>query len=410
MNPVPARPGSDEGSAVERFFRSAVRVLGSFQLATILLILLLLLTYLGTMEQRDHTIYDVQKKYFESTFLVVRVGGVLPIVLPGAYLLLGILLVNLVVGGIIRLRYGLRTIGVLIAHIGIILLLVGSFFEFQYSQKGNMQVYEGQTVDSFRNMNEWDLIIAERLPGDRVREYVVPADRFADLEDGGTRRFDLPDGTASVTLRGYRRNARPRLDRRTGTDFLLEALDPVSDEDSINVPGVFATFSAGDATDASAVSETALLWGGAEHPWVVEVGDRAFEVALDWRTWQLPFEIHLRRFEHEVYPGTRTPKRFSSYVTRLEDGVAQDAHITMNEPMRHRGYTIYQSSWGPQDARGDTRLFSGFSVVKNPSDRVPWVTVTIIFLGLLIHFILKLSRHIEVTRPRRAPAAPGGDE
>ena len=67
------------------------------------------------------------------------------------------------------------------------------------------------------------------------------------------------------------------------------------------------------------------------------------------------------------------PAEFSSYVTKLEAGTTRDVHITMNEPLRHRGYTLYQSGWGPQaDGTGQgPPWYSTFSVVHNPSDRVP---------------------------------------
>ena len=46
------------------------RFLSSYGLSIILLFLLLVLTYLGTWEQTTTGIYKVQKKYFESIFLV----------------------------------------------------------------------------------------------------------------------------------------------------------------------------------------------------------------------------------------------------------------------------------------------------------------------------------------------------
>ena len=90
----------------------------------------------------------------------------------------------------------------------------------------------------------------------------------------------------------------------------------------------------------------------------------------------------LNRFVHEMHPGTRMDSRFSSYVTKIEGGLERDVHITMNEPLRHRGYTFYQSGWGPQDAPPGTPLFSTFCVVRNPSDRVPILACVVIAVGL----------------------------
>ena len=63
--------------------RRLLAFFGSFGLAAALLILLLLLTFLGTLEQQYDTIYEVQENYFQSVFLVHYVGGKYPIPLPG---------------------------------------------------------------------------------------------------------------------------------------------------------------------------------------------------------------------------------------------------------------------------------------------------------------------------------------
>src|SRR5687768_4433625 len=94
-------------------FRFFVRLLGSFGLSITLLVLLALLTWLGTLEQVHSGLFEVQKKYFESFVLLHRVGPI-PIPLPGANLVLCVLFVNLVVGGIIRLRRNAATAGILV--------------------------------------------------------------------------------------------------------------------------------------------------------------------------------------------------------------------------------------------------------------------------------------------------------
>ena len=148
----------------------------------------------------------------------------------------------------------------------------------------------------------------------------------------------------------------------------------------------------------------AVVWGRQAFPWAATTGGRTFEVDLRHRSWPLPFRVRLNRFVHEKHPGTRMDSRFSSYVTKIEGGVERDVHITMNEPLRHRGYTFYQSGWGPPDAPPGTPRYSTFSVVRNPSDRVPilacardrgWAS--------LIHFVRKLLLHIR-SESHRAPA------
>ena len=51
----------------------------SYGTACVLLVFLFLLTLFGTLEQVEHGLYEVQKKYFESWFLMHQLG---PISLP----------------------------------------------------------------------------------------------------------------------------------------------------------------------------------------------------------------------------------------------------------------------------------------------------------------------------------------
>ena len=50
--------------------KQVLKVLGSQKLATVMMTFLLILTFLGTLEQAEHGLYQVQKMYFESWGLV----------------------------------------------------------------------------------------------------------------------------------------------------------------------------------------------------------------------------------------------------------------------------------------------------------------------------------------------------
>ena len=51
---------------MRQFLQEIFELLSSLKLTCVLLVLLGLLTFLGTLEQVDRGIYDVQKQYFES--------------------------------------------------------------------------------------------------------------------------------------------------------------------------------------------------------------------------------------------------------------------------------------------------------------------------------------------------------
>ncbi len=391
---------------MQALLKKIIHVLGSQSLAFVLLILLGVLTFVGTLEQQHMNLFDVQVKYFESAVLVYWVGGAVPVPMLGGYLLLTIFAANILVGGIIRMRKGLSTAGILVAHIGIVTLLVGSFVEAQFKTDGQMLLHEGESGASYQSLQEWEVVLRAVEADGTAKDYVIPEERFKGVEDGGSARFSHKTLPFDLVLTGYARNAEPRParphERRAGVDadgFLLQVLDDVGAESkSINVPGLTATVHPKNGGAA----QRAILHGTQALPWALSFDAQQIQIHLRRRSWDLPFTIHLKRFVHKRYPGMSMAKEYSSYVTKTQDGKARDIHITMNEPLRHDGVTLYQSGWGPEGGKPGAKLYSIFSVVANPSDRVPLIACIIIAAGLLLQFLLRLFRHLEAEGRRRA--------
>jgi cytochrome c biogenesis protein ResB len=401
---VSASPPAGRARSPKSLGSEVVRVLGSFGLAVALLVLLLVLTFLGTLEQAHKSLYDVQAEYFESIVHIYRIELTdslsIPLPLPGAYLILALLAVNLVVGGILRMRRSLSNAGVFIIHGGILLLLLGSFVEYHWSQKGHMSIREGQTAGEFESYFDWEVAITEHLANGGVREYVIPHETFAELDDGETARATSDRLPFEVVLSNFIRNARPYTvassdggEPRVG----LDRVPPDSEKAERNMAGLTVQL-----VPRSGPRHEVLLWAAQSYPARVEIEGRPWEIDLRHKRWPLPFEITLDDFQMERHPGTSMASRFSSYVTKAERGESTKIHISMNEPLRTEGYTLYQSGWGPPDAPPGTKLFSTLSVVRNPSDYVPWYSWTIILIGLVWHFGTKLSRHIRAELRRHA--------
>ena len=101
--------------------------LSGLGLATALLVVLGLLTWLATLEQIDSGLHHTLRKYFDwrAWYLIPEIGGRrVPLPLPGGYWVCALLAVNLVLGGVLRWRRDWQRVGVWISHLGIIYLLV----------------------------------------------------------------------------------------------------------------------------------------------------------------------------------------------------------------------------------------------------------------------------------------------
>ncbi len=366
--------------------------LASYGFAVVLLALLLVLTLLGTLEQAEYGLYAVQKKYFDSLFLVHDLFDVVPIPLPGVYLLLALLFVNLVCGAIVRAPKHWRYPGMLIAHGGILLLLVAGFVNYHFATYGHVQLFEGEASDRFSSYHDWVLEVREVK--DAATIHVISADQL--VRSSGVQKFISQDLPFDITLSGYSVNCRPlpagEQAHVEGVDgFFLKSL-PREKESEANFAGAYV-----ELTEKSTGEKHAFItWGLESFQHVVDIGNTRWALGLVRKSWSLPFKVVLDDFTVEHHPNTRIPKVFMSEVTKVEGKSIEQYRISMNKPLRYQGYTLFQATWGPQNARPGDRLFSGLAVVRNPADHWPLYSCIVVGIGLLIHFLQKLLVHLKM--------------
>jgi hypothetical protein len=371
-------------------------VFSSLATSCVLLSLLGLLTWLGTLEQTQSGLYEVQRKYFESFVLVHHVGSV-PIPLPGANLVMSLLLVNLVVGGLVRLRKGWSTAGILVAHLGIVMLILSAFVKHRFSEDGHVTLYEGEKRDHFESWFRWELVIAEDaadLGNGRVREHVVPDERIVEARDHSVR-VTAPDLPFAIEIERSWQNCRPEWTapphaREAAASIVQLVERPPEAQAEGNIAG--ATLSI--VEDANGTRRTALVWGAESRPFTFVAAGRRWAVTLRKENYPLPFTLGLQKFTKEDHPRSDMPRSFASDVEIREASTTRDVRISMNEPLRDSGLVVYQASWGPSNAMPGQRLFSTFAVVRNPADRGPFCACLVIAAGLLFHFSRKLLRFV----------------
>lgn len=366
--------------------RRAIDVLASMQLACVLLVLLGLLTWLGTLEQVHMGLYDVQRKYFESYVLVHDFGPV-PIPLPGANLVLSLLAVNLVVGGFVRIKKSRETVGILVTHAGIVLLLVAGIVKHRASQDGRVTLREGESASYFESDVAWELVVRERLAGGSASEHVVPFDSFAHASTGAPVSIAAENVPFTIAVKAAHSNSMPGADGR-GVELAGRPRDP---EVGRNIPGVEFALDTGHGS----VPLAGLAWGAQNAPFEATVANRTFQIDLRRERHALPFTLALADFRKEDHPRSNMPRSFESDV--VVDG-DRKVTISMNEPLREGGLVVYQASWGPQGAAPSAQLFSTFAVVRNPADQLPLVACIVIAAGLMHHFTRKLVRHVKRQR------------
>jgi len=104
---------------------------------------------------------------------------------------------------------------------------------------------------------------------------------------------------------------------------------------------------------------------------------------------KLPFQLHLRDFQMDRYPGTDNPSSYASEIT-LEDNekqVLRDQRIYMNHILDYRGYRFFQSSYDPDE--------KGTYLSVNHDFWGTWISYLgyfLLTLGLMMIFFSKKTR------------------
>jgi hypothetical protein len=117
----------------------------------------------------------------------------------------------------------------------------------------------------------------------------------------------------------------------------------------------------------------------------------------------LPMSVKLLAFTRAMHPGSGIPRSFTSRIEIRDAGTLRQAVISMNRPLRYRGYTFYQSSYGEDGQGGE---ISSFQVVRNSGRWLPYAASALIFLGLAGHFLAMLAAALRKRSPAKEPPRP----
>lgn len=125
-------------------------------------------------------------------------------------------------------------------------------------------------------------------------------------------------------------------------------------------------------------------WVGLDQPLKVFLSDRAYVFIYGHHQMQLAFPLRLKEFHMGKYQGTQ---RASSYESLVEVPGKGDVTISMNEPLKHAGFTFYQSSF-EQNERGEPTV-SVLSVNYDPGRYIKYLGCLLIVGGSIMLFYFK---------------------
>jgi len=407
--------------------------LSGFHLAVISMVVLIILTFFCTIDQTERGLYLSLQSYFDWKAVIVQPewnGKKLPLILPGGYWVCAVFTLNLICGGIVRMRKGWKNVGVLISHFSMVFLMIGGAITHHESQHTLVSVNLNSKTNAGQGQDEYVIEVMEIVDGDSLEPVVINNDLIKPLLrfKGGDKKaltwvsmdertFDIKEMGISVKLTDWCRNSQITDVRKTpNTAEDGKVVDgrylrwrraftetELGRGGNVNIAGAYITVISEEG-EQELILQDLPLHEFYTTPITMNIGGRLIGFRLTREVTVLPYYVRLDHAVSERYPGTNRPKSFSSDVTRISDDGEKKFHIAMNEPMRYKGYTLFQARMGNDDKN------SVFEVVHNPSDQWPLYSILIATFGLLVHFCVKLYGFIMLSSRKSAKRKAAAQE
>jgi hypothetical protein len=293
-----------------------------------------------------------------------------------------------------------RKAGIVLLHTGVVILMLSELMTSLMAKEAQMSVFEGQKINFVEDTRSVELAFVDTSDSATDDVYVIPESK---LRESGLIKVDGLPIAVETDDQNFMKNAslstaKPgdanKATQGAGLKWLAVNRPESSGVDTsggVDLPAVYVKLkdAASGADLGSWLAGVRLtLESGAQ---TVKAGGKEYKMSLRFARTYKPYSVYLYNFRFERYAGTDTPKDYSSFV-KLEDaerGVTRDVRIWMNNPLRYRGDTLYQSSFDAATEKGTV-----LQVVENRGWMAPYVGCMIVAIGLLGQFQLHLMQFL----------------
>ncbi len=331
----------------------------------------MLLLVLGTVAQRYIGLYASQKLFFGSFILWAG-----PFPLPGAYSVLAFIAFSISAKLLLASPFSRQQLGVILTHTSALVLLLGGLITALCREEGYVVLGEGESTHFVSDYHDRALTVSRN----GVELLALSPE---EMHVGDTVGVAPLPFTLSITRYCYPCMLVPRqftkaVFKGLAKDVDITAKTP-SSEESQNQAAVLLGIRGAGAADGIYLASEMLK----EQPDIAAGSDHyTFKIEPTRRA--LPFSVKLQHFDKSDYPGTDMAKSYTSHVTINDNSAEWNAIIEMNQPLRYRGYTLYQSSF----VENDGKLLSVLAVVNNAGAWFPYIAISMLCAGLLLHIVV----------------------
>jgi ABC-type transport system involved in cytochrome c biogenesis permease subunit len=328
---------------------------------------------------------------------------------------------GVLLGGLVMV-FGIRGGNVLI-HVAVGMLMFGQFAFGDRQIEERMSLLEGQTTNVAFRTDEIELAVIESGE-DRDDRVTAISGRLLKARAGG-EPIVVAELPFEIRVRDFFPNstvvrvgpvAPNPANAGLGTRWLAAAKPPEGGATSkSNIASAYVELldrstgrSLGTHLVTQFLNDQAQIFMGSDGDEcdTVEVAGRPWRLQLRFRREYKPYEVTLDDVRRVDYSASNTPRDYSSYVTFADPATKaeQKGRIWMNNPVRYRGETFYQSQYSQVDLGGGrTGEMTGLQVVENAGWLIPYLACVLAFWGMLVHFGITFVRFAD--RLEREPAS-----
>lgn len=383
------------------------RALSSINFGIFLLIQLMIVIFIGTLDQVELGIYNVQTYYFKSWIIVWRIpfNNIFScIFIPKMYLpLLGgsslgsMLIINLFLAHLRYYRSGLKKINIILIHYGLIMLILSAFLTSISQEDSQIEISEG----SFVNYSEYkyidELVVISKI--NKIDTVFSIPDKISE----NNKILLLPRIDFFVRFENYNINTNLGLkSNRFKENFqvasqgmglklnlliwpiLLSNIDSYPKNTSCYFSVITMDENFYGTWLATNIIDQLLS------PQLFQHDGKTYKITLRSKRSYSFYVIELIKCYYEYYPNTEIPKNFSSLINIISDKSIPPRQnlIYMNNPLRFENKIYYQSMLN------EKKRNSTLQVVENFGKHLPYISTAIITFGLIGH---SLSRFVLIS-------------
>ena len=313
--------------------------------------------------------------------------------------------------------------GNMLLHLGVGLLMFGQFVFGDRQLEQRLSLVEGESSNALVNLDKVELSFIQKQDGQDLVTG-VPGSRLMMALDKETTISDptLPVDVRVVAFYPNSRLADTDKDNlaTTGVGKEVQAKERRKSggvDSEVNVASAYVELLDKDSGDSlgthlvsQMLSDREMLLPGEKATDTfdkVAVGEDEFNLGLRYHREVKPYWVQLEDVRRVNYSGTETPRDYSSYIRIVDPATGEDRRerVWMNNPLRYRGETFFQSSYS---ALPSGKELTGLQVVRNSGWLIPYVACSITALGMLVHFLMTLSRFLN-RRERELKRELAGD-